>query len=68
LGEIFVRYLPLPPTVHGFTVTDSESNYNIYLNPADSYEGNQKTLVHELGHIQKGDFCSLECVGKIENF
>ena len=66
MGDIFVRYIQLPPSVHGFTILDNDSNYNIYLNSTFSCENNQKTLEHELDHIKNNDFCSLDNIRCIE--
>lgn len=56
MDDIFLRYVSLPPAVHGMTVQDEEGNYNIYLNSRHTYEANVNTFQHEIQHIQNDDF------------
>ena len=66
MDDVFIRYLPLPPTIKGLTVLDSEGNYNVYLNSRLTYEANRATLQHELQHILNNDFHMLSHVSDIE--
>jgi len=66
LENVFIRLMNLPVKVHGFTVLDNDSNYNVYINSLYSYEEAQKTLNHELNHIKNGDFYFSENVYEIE--
>ena len=43
-------------TCKGFTILDSNGDYNIYLNARLSAETQAKTLRHEVYHIQQGHF------------
>jgi len=66
MDDVFVRCLPLPTTIKGLTVLDSEGNYNVYLNSRLTYEANRATLQHELQHILNNDFQMLSHVSDIE--
>lgn len=68
MDDVFIRYLPLPPTIKGLTVLDSEGNYNVYLNARLTHEANRQTLQHELQHIKNNDFSKqnlhIRCIEK----
>ncbi len=51
-----VRYTSLPISVHGVTARDETGFYNIYINVDQSYENQKKAILHELEHIERGDF------------
>lgn len=50
-----VKVVPLPHDVKGF-VAESCGEYTVLLNSRCSFEQNQKTYLHELKHIESGDF------------
>ena len=52
---IKVAYADLPPRVKGFTVL-KDGYYTIILNHNLTKEQNKLTYLHELHHIQNGDF------------
>ena len=56
---IFTRlHTNLPSGVGGFTLCDANGDYTIFLNAHDSREHNEKTVEHEMEHIENGDFYS----------
>lgn len=59
-----VKVVPLPHDVKGF-VAESCGEYTVLLNSHCSFEQNQKTYLHELEHIEYGDFQEA-AVGEIE--
>ena len=62
-----VRLIKLPSTVRGMTVTDSDGNYNIYINKNLSYEMQREAYQHEMAHIEEDDFSSNSSVAVLEN-
>lgn len=56
MGEVIIRYISLPCRIKGFVREDCDGNYNIYINANQSFETQQKTLEHELKHIDTDDF------------
>lgn len=58
----------LPTTIGGFT-KETDGYYTIVLNSRMTFERNQKSYIHELGHIDNGDFdkeCSVDQI-ELEN-
>lgn len=68
MDKILVWLVQLPPSCRGLTVQDENGDYNIYLNPRLNYETQKETLLHELEHIKKQDFDSLEHVNLVEKY
>lgn len=64
---IFIREIPLPYGVRGFTTPDIDDNYNIYINEKLSDEQKRRTLDHEMEHIKNDDFYSCEDISVIED-
>lgn len=56
METIFIRGVELPPTIRGVTVTDSDGNYNVYINLLLSDEAKHKAVNHELIHIKNNHF------------
>ena len=54
IGEVFVRLVPLPVSVHGFVLEDPAGDYNVYIREQDAPNVQTDTLQHELEHIQRG--------------
>lgn len=54
--DYWVRYVPLPFTVHGMTVQDENGFYNIYINICQSAEVQRAAYDHEMEHILRDDF------------
>lgn len=61
-----IRYVDLPCRVKGVTVMDEEGFFNVYINSRLSYDCQQKTIKHELTHIQRGDFFKADKLERIE--
>ena len=63
--DIRTLLTPLPATIGGFTIFDSDGYYTIVLNSILSHEKNKQTYLHEYYHIMKGDFerrCSADMI------
>lgn len=58
MGEIIIRYVGLPPSIKAYTLTDSNDDYNIYVNSALSSIRQQQAVDHELRHIKADHFYS----------
>ena len=56
MGEIFTRLIKMPPRIKGYTAIDDDGNYNIYLNEKLSAEQQRLTYLHEMTHIERGDW------------
>ena len=56
MGDVFVRQMPMPSTIHGTTVVDADGNYNVYINECLCDEKKRDTLRHEMRHITCGHF------------
>ena len=54
MGEIIIRYVCLPPSIKAYTLTDSNDDYNIYVNSALNSIRQQQAVDHELRHIRAG--------------
>lgn len=67
MDEYRVIYIDLPYSINGMTVKDSSEFYNIYINAHLCVEAQQKALLHELTHINRNDFYSMEDIKKIES-
>ena len=65
-NDVFVRLAKLPWFCKGFTLRDSDGNYNIFINDSMTREWQQDTYNHELAHINNGDFDSMEPVINLE--
>ena len=65
MNDYFIRYINLPPTVRGLTAC-SDGFYNIYTNSALSLEEQEKTIQHELTHIERDDFYSDGTIETVE--
>jgi len=64
--EYYIRLIDLPASVKGMTIQDEEGFFNIYINSKLNFEQQQQTIEHELCHIMRGDFDSVESLEKIE--
>lgn len=56
----------MPCTVRGLVMPDADGDYNIYINPCLSIAEQEKTLKHEMAHIESGDFCNHLSIDEIE--
>lgn len=67
MEKIIVRHIDLPYGENGFVREDVDGNYNIYINARLSIDMQRKTIRHELNHVKRGDFDSVENIQVIEN-
>lgn len=68
MEEIWIRYVDLPCRVNGITVQDENGFYNVYINARLSIAAQREAIEHELTHINRDDFYSLESIQKVESF
>ncbi len=54
--EIYVKVVPLPGKVHGFTHVEPDGSYTVVVNENDSEARRMKAYQHEVDHIRRGDF------------
>lgn len=64
---IITRLIDIPVEIRGFTLTDNDGNYNIYINARLSQAGQEKAYVHEINHIENGHFETDKHITEIEN-
>lgn len=67
MTDYFIRLIPLPYHVHGFTMPNDDGTYSVYINSLLSPRAQRAALEHELRHIQNGDLYSAESVATIES-
>lgn len=53
----------MPGGIYGFSVEDSEGNYTIFVNGNLSMEATDRTIQHEISHIQNGDLEQRDLTG-----
>jgi len=61
---IRVVLVDMPPSIHGFTVSDGFDFYTVVLNPRISHEMQVKTYAHEISHITGGDFSRMQDINR----
>lgn len=66
MDAVIIRMIDLPYKVDGFTVKDSEGDYNVYINARHSDGKRVETFRHELDHIKRGHFYRSEPVSVLE--
>lgn len=66
MGEIIIRYVNMPLSVKAYTLTDSNDDYNIYINSKLGIAEQEKAKHHELSHINKNHFYLNKSVIKCE--
>ncbi len=62
MGEVFIRYIKMDISAIAFTATDSNGDYNIYVNTAYNYARQQEAIRHEMRHINMNHFYSATAV------
>ena len=67
MGEVYIRLVKLPATVRGVTVADENGDYNIYINSLLSSDQQQLVLRHEMTHVRRDDFGSIDDIFDIED-
>ena len=53
----------MPGGIYGFTVEDSCGDYTIFVNGNLSDEAKERTIQHEMSHIQNGDLEQRDLTG-----
>lgn len=59
MEDIFIRLIPMPSHIRGFTARGCDG-YSIYIDESLSDDERMKVYKHELDHIINGDFDSHE--------
>lgn len=67
MEDFCIRFIDLPCRVNGVTVQDENGFYNVYINARLSEQAQRSAIKHELTHVKRNDFYSLEPLSKIEN-
>lgn len=72
MNNVMVRLIDMPCTVRGCVVRhiDGEEYYTILLNSHLSADMQRKTYLHELSHIEEGDFSkcvSADCIERMRH-
>lgn len=68
MNEYCIRLIPLPISLKGITVEDSDGYYNIYINSLLSYEEQQKAAHHEIRHVTGNDFDCQKPLAMVEPY
>ena len=71
MQEFNVIFVDLPPTVKGmivkmFDYEYGDDTYTIVINACLNYEQQQEAFLHELRHMQEGDFDTVRSVNVLE--
>ena len=66
MDDIITRIMDMPTLIKGFTLLDDDGNFNIYINARLDTFAQRRTYMHELEHIQNGDFYSVEDIRVLE--
>lgn len=61
-----IRYVDLPYSINAMTILDENGFYNIYVNSRLNVDQQNKAVRHELCHIARDDFYSLESLEVVE--
>lgn len=68
MSDIRVVCANMPVSVKGYTIRDADGFYTIVLNSNHSHDQNRRSYLHEIFHIENGDFDRKGNVGMIELF
>lgn len=66
MNNVIIRFISLPPTVRGVTVTNPDLTYNIYINSNLAPDIQKKAYKHEMQHIGYNDFENFDNIIRIE--
>ena len=66
MREVIIRYVDLPCSAKGLVREDSNGDYNIYINAKLPVDVQEKTLQHELDHINDDDFYGEATIQEVE--
>lgn len=56
VGDVFIRFVPLPYSVRAVTLPNDDGTFDVYINDNLPDELRRKALRHELEHIKKDHF------------
>ena len=56
MGDIIIRLVKMPLSVKAYTLTDTNDDYNVYVNDALDTTQQKKAVEHEMRHIQADHF------------
>ena len=65
MGDVYIRYVPLPPHIEGVTLPNSDTTFDVYINSLISQDRQLESIRHEIRHIKKNHFYS--CVSVVFN-
>ena len=68
MNDVIVRVMDMPYFARGFTLLDSDGDFNVYLNSRYTCEEQEETYRHEMKHIKNGDFygdCPIELIDNL---
>lgn len=66
-ADFFVRLVPFPVSrVGGAVVPNDDGTYSVYINANVTDERQREAYLHELGHIEAGDFYNSTPIEEIE--
>ena len=64
--DYIVRLVDLPGTIYGCTRLSPDGFANIYINAKLSPEAQRKAFLHEMRHLERGDFYNDLSIYEIE--
>lgn len=69
MNDIIVVYASLPRRCHGASVINEDGSFTVFIDPRDSLYVQRKAYMHELEHIENGDFnyIDMKTAGAVEN-
>lgn len=53
---INLQFHPMPPGMHGATVKNDDMGFTVFLDPNDPPDVQREGYLHEMEHIENGDF------------
>lgn len=66
--NIIVIYRDMPARIKSFVIPDGFGNYTIVLNSCLTHEQNRRSALHEIEHIERGDYDSVKNVDLLETY
>lgn len=67
-GDYKIHLVPFPTTIHGLVTMDKNGFFNIYINCNIGILEQRIAIMHELEHIERGDFFRADAsLEEIEN-
>jgi hypothetical protein len=62
MQDVFIRFVPLPIEVEGITIPNEDLTFDVYINSNLCRRKQEETMEHELNHIKKDHFWSINPV------